>query len=435
MSTVGERVLRARLQLMLDQPFLASAVARLPLVEVPPDSWCRTAATDGFRILWNPSFFAGLNDGEVAGVLAHEVMHAVLGHIDRRGTREPDRWNQAVDHATNLLLLQHEVLLPEPRLADYRFRDMTAEHIYAELSARSRPKPSSQRRTSPATPGPVRIGSRRASAKSRKDQTTSPTVGVDPDADEGDGENFDTHLEPGDPRLDGLMHASRPSPMELARLRHDLQQNMLEELSRNPGQGSIPGELMEAIRRAGQAHAPWQALLARCFSGVRRDDYRFLPPSRRHVWRGFYLPSVGVPGPRLVVCAIDTSGSIHTELAGRFLAEVHALRTSAQCRIHVVQCDARVRKVSTFESWETPSCSPENEELVGRGGTDFRPVFDWIQKEVVPREGAPDLLAYLTDGYGTAPRAAPPYPIVWIVPEGSVAQLPFGLRIDVPAIR
>lgn len=433
MSAVGERVLRARLQLMLDHAFLASAVARLPLVEVPPESWCRTAATDGFRILWNPVFFGGLNDAEIAGVLAHEVMHAVLGHIDRRGLREPYLWNQAIDHATNLLLIEHEVTLPKPRLSEYRFRGMTAEQIYAQLSAGSPPKPFSRRQTVVATSGPVRIGRRRAAAKSSQQGRGFQAASIDAECDDNAGESFDLHIEPGDPRLDGLTHTPRPSPMELVRLRHELQQNMIEEISRSRRQGSIPGDLVEAVRRAGQARAPWQALLARCFSGVRSDDYRFLPPSRRHIWRGLYLPSVGAPGPRLVVCAIDTSGSINIKMARRFLTEVHALRTSAQCRIHVIQCDAQIRSISTFESWEAPPSAPEEEKFIGRGGTDFRPVFDWIDEEVVPRDGTPDLLAYLTDGLGTVPSTAPSYPTVWLMPERSSAKLPFGLKIEIPA--
>lgn len=104
MSDVAERVRRARLQLMLRHPFLAGATARLPLVEVEPDSWCGTAATDGFRVYWNSRFFASLDDEEIAGVLAHEMLHAVLGHCERRGAREAERWNAAIDHATNLLV-------------------------------------------------------------------------------------------------------------------------------------------------------------------------------------------------------------------------------------------------------------------------------------------------------------------------------------------
>jgi predicted metal-dependent peptidase len=196
--------------------------------------------------------------------------------------------------------------------------------------------------------------------------------------------------------------------------------------------GRMPGEVMEAIQRAARARAPWQALLARCVGGIRRDDYRLLPPSRRHLWRGIMLPSLGVPGPRSIVCAIDTSGSIDRALASRFLAEVHALRSSAQCRLHVIQCDAGIREHRVFEGWEAPPRDDGKEAFKGRGGTDFRPVFDLVAREIVPSEGPPDLLAYMTDGFGTFPQAPPRWPVVWLLPEGSRAATPFGQRIEVP---
>jgi predicted metal-dependent peptidase len=92
------------------------------------------------------------------------------------------------------------------------------------------------------------------------------------------------------------------------------------------------------------------------------------------------------------------------------------LRSTAQCRLHVVQCDTRITQVNTYESWETPdSLKPEN--FRGHGGTDFRPVFDWIREKVLPVKGWPDLLAYLTDTQGPFPDNLPAYPVVWLPPQ------------------
>ena len=65
-------------------------------------------------------------------------------------------------------------------------------------------------------------------------------------------------------------------------------------------------------------------------------------------------------------------------------------------------------------------------KLVGGGGTDFRPVFNWIAEQ-----GAPDALVYLTDGLGCFPDRAPNYPVIW----GSIyepAVYPFGDVVQVP---
>ena len=73
-------ITRARLRLMLDQPFLAAAVARLPLVDATDRYWCPTFATDGYAIYINREFAETLSDVQICFVLAHELLHCILGH-------------------------------------------------------------------------------------------------------------------------------------------------------------------------------------------------------------------------------------------------------------------------------------------------------------------------------------------------------------------
>ena len=407
MNDVEQRILRARLQLMLTHPFLSSAVARLPLIELPPDGPWQTAATDGFTIFWSRAFFSELSDAEIIGVLAHEVLHVVLGHLERRGNRDPERWNIAIDHATNLLLLDHAFVLPKPHLADRTYRDLSAEAIYNLDPGAVVVKPTAPRRIG-RIPTPAAAPAKRSAPSS-----------------------FDVHLNPEDPLLPDQARLGRPTPFELDRLKRDLVREMRDEITSSKSFGRIGGELAEAIRRSGKPRISWQQFLSRFIGGLRRDDFRMLPPSRKHLWRGIYLPSMGVPGPRLIVCAIDTSGSIDHTIAGRFLTEVHGLRVSAQCRLFVLQCDARIQKVNAYDAWDTPSAAVTAETFVGGGGTDFRPVFDWIQKTLACAEGTPDALIYLTDGYGSYPQRPPPYPVMWLIPENCTQVVPFGQRVEI----
>ena len=57
----------------------------------------------------------------------------MLGHIDRRGNKQRDLWNIAIDHATNLLLQDAGFVLPKDASADRHFHGMTAEAIYDHL--------------------------------------------------------------------------------------------------------------------------------------------------------------------------------------------------------------------------------------------------------------------------------------------------------------
>ena len=133
-EALPQPILQARIRLMLQEPYLASAIARFPLINAAESDWCETMATDGYYIYVNPSFCETLSLDETAFVFAHEVMHCVLGHIDRRGTRQPEQWNHAIDYATNLMLVELGLKMPKVGLLDRSYRGMTAEDIYDRLS-------------------------------------------------------------------------------------------------------------------------------------------------------------------------------------------------------------------------------------------------------------------------------------------------------------
>jgi predicted metal-dependent peptidase len=385
MSTpLPPRVLKARLQLMLVHPYLASALARLPVVNAADLGWCRTMATDGYYIYVNPAWCETLADEEITAVFAHEVMHAVLGHIDRRGDRERFVWNLAIDYATNWLLQQYGFKLPASALIQPSYRALTAEQIYDVLIKQAIKLP---------------LG-------------------------------FDLHLEPGDAEGASQRGHEYPSADERRRLRVVILREMARKLAER-GQGTLPAELAREIERASRPQVTWQQLLARFINGLRRSDYRLYPFNKKHVWRQIYMPSLGVPGPDHLVLGIDTSGSITAADLGQFVAELDRLRSLTDCRLTVVQCDAAVQKVDEVQAGE-PTILPEarhgQPRLAGGGGTDFRPVFTWMA-EHCRGGGRLDALIYCTDGYGSFPEKAPPYPVVWVVTKQGLAEFPFGLVI------
>ena len=62
--------------------------------------------------------------------------------------------------------------------------------------------------------------------------------------------------------------------------------------------------------------------------------------------------------------------------------------------------------------------------FAGGGGTDFRPLFEWVAAEQL----RPDLLVYFTDAEGEFPEYAPDYPVLWLV-KGK-APVPWGERVQ-----
>src|ERR1700751_451501 len=121
------RIHKARTTLLLDHPFFGTLLFRLG---AQARSSIATMATDGVSLYFNPQFVEALSAAEIAGTLAHEVMHPALQHHTRCGDRNPRRWNMACDYAIDPMLLDAGLTLPKDVLLDTRFRGMSADRIY-----------------------------------------------------------------------------------------------------------------------------------------------------------------------------------------------------------------------------------------------------------------------------------------------------------------
>jgi predicted metal-dependent peptidase len=120
------------------------------------------------------------------------------------------------------------------------------------------------------------------------------------------------------------------------------------------------------------------------------------------------------------VIAVDTSGSTSGELVQRFLQKTYnILKTTesyfSRVNIHIVQCDAAIQEHVKISCEEEFDSYISNMSIKGLGGTDFRPVFDLVDRLIEEGEIA-DLkgLIYFTDGRGTFPASKPGYETAFI---------------------
>ena len=133
------------------------------------------------------------------------------------------------------------------------------------------------------------------------------------------------------------------------------------------------------------------------------------PLEYREVWR-----------IRELVIAIDTSESCEGETVKRFLEETYAILSSSESffhkmNVHIIQCDAAVQMDKRITSKEELAQFMEDFELRGSGGTDFRPVFQYVDKLIAERafQNLKGLI-YFTDGYGIFPKRRPPYDAAFV---------------------
>lgn len=127
---------------------------------------------------------------------------------------------------------------------------------------------------------------------------------------------------------------------------------------------------------------------------------------------------------REFVIALDTSGSVEGELVKRFVEETYAILSSsasffADVNVHIVQCDARIRSDTVISSRDELDACMRSFRLEGFGGTDFRPVFSYVDGLV--EDGVFENLrglVYFTDGFGVFPDAAPSYDTAFVFVDG-----------------
>ena len=99
-----------------------------------------------------------------------------------------------------------------------------------------------------------------------------------------------------------------------------------------------------------------------------------------------------------------------------FLSEVNFLMSLvSHYQIELIVCDEKIHSHRTFYSGESLEV-----DIKGGSGTNFRPVFEFIESEFDDVK----LLLYFTDLKGKFPFEEPNYGVKWISPKEE--EVPFG---------
>ena len=358
----ADRAVRGSLlRLRSRSPFFATLALFAPFRADPSHP---TAATDGVEVIYNPAFIEQLPAVQVDGVMLHEVLHAALLHVPRRGFRDAKRWNIAADIVVNGLLFQNGFQLPDGVLRDTALEAYSVEEVYALLQ---------QNPNQPELPNPDLL-------------------------EEGSGQG-----------LAGQRPGSASKALE--RYWRDAMQQAASA-ARGFGQGKLPAGLERSIGDVTSAGLDWKSLLWRFLTRTPTDFAAF---DRRFVYRGLYIETLEAESVKVFVC-VDTSGSVDDAQITDFLSEVRGItRAYPQAQAKLYYADAAAYGPYDLEGNSKPE---------GGGGTDFKPFFAAIDNSDLENAVA----VYLTDGYGEFPDAAPDLPVLWIVTPGGLAseRFPFG---------
>ncbi|WBQ32494.1 putative metallopeptidase domain protein [Erwinia phage Kuerle] len=300
--------------------FLGSLMVKLPMHW---DTSIKTAQTDFVSIAWNPEWFMSIPRKTRGTVLVHEIWHVARLHASRQGSRDMETWNYACDLEINNALdyAGYSFEGTQPWL-DHQYDNMAAEDIYDVLI---------QNQIKPPPGGAWGCGK--------------------PDMCSGDG------LSPlGQLNLvvGALTHAKLAGEA-----------------------GTLPGDVLEVIKKFLKPVVPWEKLLMDFMTELSEEFTTWARPNRRYP--EMYMPSRDIEEGKLAHMAyfLDVSGSITSRDALRFNSEVKfVFETYKPEKLTLILFDVVIQRIYEFEEDDDFT----EVEICGRGGTSLVCVRNWIEQ-------------------------------------------------------
>ena len=432
----AERVSRCVTALLREQPFFGSLALRLP---IRADAGRETLASDGREIRYAPDWVAETDAPLIETAIARVMLACALKHHTRRGERDPERWQRASQLVTHGLLRDAGFTLPPDAEA---WDGMSVEQAYDRLPEPDRAGDDGNPSPRGGDAGDTGAGADDGSPESGNGADAGDPANARPEPDDpgqhsageassscdpaGTGEVMDAPAA-GSENGDG---SDTPSAQDIAAEEQAWDEAMHQATSVARAEGRMPGAVEETVRGAHASGIDWRTLLRRHMTDAAKRDYSWSVPNRRFIDSGLYLPSIRSEGIDAIAVIVDTSGSLPAETLAAFWSEVREVATEIEPeRVILLQVDTAVRDAAEYAAGDLP----EEITVKGRGGTDFRPGFAWLEE----RDIQPGVCLYLTDmECSRYPETEPDFPVIWAnwgSPPPAWNREPWGERIDIGA--
>jgi len=355
-------------RLLMDEPFFAvlsrqiekRSTEALPTagVRVNPD-------TAQFELLYNPSFFEGLEDREKKDVLLHEFYHCIFEHVT--GRMPEGKMSKLWNFATDLAINSHLENLPEGCLMPGQgmFADLpkgkAAEWYYAQLKKKQKEEGEGEK--GKGEPGEGEPG-------------------------EGQGEpgQFDSHE-----GWDEVDEATKAMARERVK---DSIKKAAEECAKSRSWGSVSGELRKDIMDRVAAKVDWKKVL-RYFVKTSQKANKASTMKRINRRYPYVHPGRKTSRTAKIAISIDQSGSVSDGMLAAFFSELNKLAEIAE--FTVVPFDDKVfeEKIYVWKKNES-----KKRERVLCGGTCFDAPTEYVNGKQF------DGHIILTDMYAPKPKAS-----------------------------
>lgn len=410
------RLMKSRLRLLCTNGFYGLLLMHLILTI---DEDCETAATDGIRLYFGPTFLENLSDQQLDVVMMHEVLHIALQHLSRKGDYESEKFDFATDIVVNSIILEslkgdtNKITLNDYGVLPHETPDgkegakFTAEEIYAML-----PKFKSNKSVN-------------AKGSKIKDSKGNPSKKKD-DKDDGDGKggsSFDSH--------EKWQNTAEDNSLREQWMKHlvDATEAMAKRCDPSDLPGFIPAFAQRIVDALKKPQTDWRSVID-FFVQEEICDYSFNPPDRRFADSDFFLPDFNEKDDcvRNILFMIDTSASMTEKMITAAYSEIKGAIEQFNGRLegYLGFFDASVKKPVPFETVDDILSIPP----LGGGGTRFDIIFEYV--DAYMSDNPPSGIIILTDGKALYPNEeiTNGIPVLWLInnekvtpPWGKIARI------------
>ena len=406
----------SRNTLLVNLRFLDAALSQFELIPIEES----TLLTDGKHILYNPKHvlesYKTAKEIPVRDYL-HIVMHCVFKHMYMDPTLNRPYWDLACDIAVENVItelnLKAVTTARERQQAQYiaaikkELKHVTAEKIYSYLRQ--------------AVTDPRKIAEIRGLFYADNHEIWYMTAeeievrfGLSSDSGQGEGETGESGLSAGMAAVWQTISERRQVDLETF----------------GKQRGLLPGSLTQnlaAVNREKYDYTSFLKKFAVLGEAMKINDDEF-----DYIFYTYGLqlyekmPLIEpleykeIKAIKEFVIAIDTSGSTSGELVQKFVQKTYNILKSTESfftkiNLHIIQCDAAIQEVRKITCQEEFDEYLKTMQIHGLGGTDFRPVFQYVEqlrqnREFTNLKG----LIYFTDGYGAFPAKKPDYDTAFV---------------------
>lgn len=406
----------SRNTLLVNLRFLDAALSQFELIPIEES----TLLTDGKHILYNPRHilenYKAAKEIPVRDYL-HIVMHCVFRHMFIDPTLNRVYWDLACDIAVENMItelnLKSVIAARERQQVPYidaikkELGMVTAEKIYSYLRQ--------------FMPDPNQIAQIRGLFYADNHEIWYMTTteieerfGLSSDSGQGEGETGESGLSAG-----------------MAAVWQTISERMQVDLETFGKQrGLLPGSLTQNLAAVNREKYDYTAFLKKF--AVMGEAMKINDDEFDYIFYTYGLqlyektPLIEpleykeIKAIKEFVIAIDTSGSTSGELVQKFVQKTYNILKSTESfftkiNLHIIQCDADIQEDKKITCQEDFDEYLKTMQIRGLGGTDFRPVFEYVEqlrqnKEFTNLKG----LIYFTDGYGAFPARKPDYDTAFV---------------------